>query len=241
MLYELTRIDSINLRNLQMFKTLLISLFAMSSLLSVANAGIISGNPIPSSLEVNSLPESDTDIYLYAERQNLLLESILNVDFLAETQSVGSLNVGTKVNSFIFNFDAVGEDYNRGLFHGEGFHLFDTKILAVIWTGARPDNQPQVANNLDASDSVLGAAGVTYATGTYGRGLEQEEYFNANGTADSFIVTGNRIDLSLFVKAPYSDKLRVITAADVAAEIPEPTAFLLFGTALCLFGFRRFI
>ncbi|GAA0810177.1 hypothetical protein GCM10009111_00660 [Colwellia asteriadis] len=222
-----------------MLKSILISLITLSSLVNFANAGIISGNAIPSSLEVNSNPESDTDIFLYAERQNVMLGADLDVDFLAATGLSGSLLAGTTVNSFIFNYDAVGTDYSRGSFNATGTHFFDTKILAVIWTGSRPGAQPQTAKNLGKSDSVLGVAGVTYPTDFLGRGLELEaDFYGANGTNDVFTVSGNQIDLSLFARAPYSDQLRVITAAKV--EVPEPAAIVLFGTALCLFGFRRF-
>tara|TARA_B110000467_G_C18249769_1_gene439706 strand:+ start:424 stop:1092 length:669 start_codon:yes stop_codon:yes gene_type:complete len=221
-----------------MIRIFLISLLILSLSINSAVAGLIVGNDIPTSLEINALPESDTDIFLYLEQEDFTLTSELAVDYLATTGLSGNILLGTKVNSFVFNYDAVGIDYNRGSFNSAISHLFDTKILAIIWSGYRSDivNQPLSDNNLDASDGILGLGNVSYATGTNGRGLEVESLYDANGTRDSFTVSGKQIDLSLFVRAPYADQLRVITAA----KIPEPTAILLFGTALCLFGFRRF-
>lgn len=221
-----------------MIKVVFTSLLILSLSANSAFATLIVGNDIPASLEANAAPESDTDVYLYQEQENFTLAEDLYVDYLVSSDSTGIITSGTEINSFIFNFDAVGDDYSRGSFSAMISHLFDTEILAIIWSGYRSDviNQPISDNYLDLSDDILGVAGVTYATGSDGRGLETEDLFDANGTKDSFTVTGNQIDLSLFVRAPYADQVRVITAA----KVPEPTAILLFGTALCLFGFRRF-
>jgi hypothetical protein len=222
-----------------MLKTLLISLVAISSFVNVANAGIIAGNTIPTSLEPNALPESNTDIFLYAETQNLSLTSDLDVDFLADTGLSGKLLAGTRVNSFILNFDAVGNGTDIS-YTASGSHIFDTEILAVIWTGSRPGAQVQTDENLDKTDSILGVSGVSYGTGALGRGLELEDAYKVNGTTDTFFVNGNQIDIELFVKAAYADQLRVITAANYSPVlVSEPAAFLLFGSALALFGFRR--
>ncbi len=42
------------------------------------------------------------------------------------------------------------------------------------------------------------------------------------------------ITVDFKVMPEYADQIRIIT------KVPEPAAILLFGTALCLFGFRRF-
>ena len=221
-----------------MLKTLLISLVTLGSLINFANAGIIVSNTIPASLEANSAgTESNTDIFLFTERQNLTLGSDLNVDYLSGSNgSSGSIAAGTMVNSFIFHFDGIGSLTDGMSLHSVGTHVFDFEILAVIWTSARPSAQPQTDNNLDASDSILGISGLAYATGTLGRGLEVESFYNANQTADTFIVTGNQIELSVFSKAAYIEQIRVITRT---VDVPEPTTLLLFGSALALFGFRR--
>jgi hypothetical protein len=219
-----------------MLKTLLFSLVAMTSLVNIANAGIISGNPIPTDMSANGSNESNTDIFLYAERQNLILGSDLNVDYLAGSGLPGNIVAGTAVNSFILNFDAVGTDTGGATIHSMGTHLFNTPILAIIWTGKRPPAQPQTANNLDASDSILGVPGTNYPNGLIGRGLELEDFYATNGTNDFFTIVGNQLSLSVFTKSNYIEQIRVITASSVS----EPTALLLFGSAIALFGFRRF-
>lgn len=223
-----------------MLKTLLISLVAITSLMSVANAAIIVVNPIPTDLTANnSANESDTDISLYAERQNLILGSDLNVDYLAGSGLAGNIIAGTSVSSFMLHFDGLGSGLQGPSLHATGTHIFDAPILAVIWTGARPSAQPQTANNLDASDSILGAVGTNYPNGLLGRGLELENFYATNGTTDTFTVVGNEFSLSVYSKGAYLEQIRVITAG-ITADIPEPTALLLFGSALAFFGFRRF-
>ncbi|MAG76692.1 MAG: hypothetical protein CL811_08020 [Colwelliaceae bacterium] len=215
------------------------TLFLLAALLLANNAqaGIIVSDTTPASLEANAQPESDTDIFLYTEQENFTLTDDLGVDYLASTGLSGVLAAGTELNSYIFNFDAVGDDYDRGSFSAEESYSFETEILAVIWTGYRESSaHPFSANLLDASDLVLGAAGTVYSTNSNGRGLEVEDFYGANNTQDSFVVNGNQIDLELFVRAPYADQLRVITAV----KVPEPNAIMLFGLALILVATRRF-
>jgi len=231
---------------LKMTKRLSVFLLAIGLFANSAFATIIVGNDLPTSFESTdgSHPESDTDIFLYVEQEDFVLQSDLNVDFLAATSDIGVISTGTSINSYIFNFDAVDVfldenlDWARGSFNFIDSYLFDTDILAIIWSGSRNpiDGEPDSNLFLDASDSILASSGTSYSSGTLGRGLELEDKFKAGNTQDTFTVTGNKIDMSLFVRAPYADQFRVITAA----KIPEPTALLLFGTALCLFGFRRF-
>jgi len=229
-----------------MIKSFSVILFTIFLSINSAFAGIITGEDIPVSFTGGSQPESDTDIYLYVEQEDFILGTDLDVDFLVTTGNVGVLSSGTKVNSFIFNFDAVdmftthAENWARGSFTVDESYLFDTEILAIIWSGSRNPiiGEPDSNNFLATSDSILGFPGTSYPSDVLGRGLELEEKFKNANTQDSFIISGKKIDMSLFVRAPYADQFRVITAAK--AEIPEPAAILLFGTALCLFGFRRF-
>tara|TARA_R110002167_G_scaffold179835_2_gene379890 strand:+ start:211076 stop:211762 length:687 start_codon:yes stop_codon:yes gene_type:complete len=227
-----------------MIKHLLISFFALS-ITAAAQAGIIlSGNiddtnPLPTSLALNALPESNTNIFLYTEQEDFLLTSDLNVDYMGSTNAASVISSGTKVNSFFLNFDAVGSGTVNS-FNGVGSYLFDTEILGIIWSGTRPYAQNLIVPSsgfLDLSDGILGLAGTTYATYAIGRGLEPEAFFNSNNTADKVTVSGSQLDLSLFVKPLYADQLRVITAV----KVPEPTTLLLFGTAvICLVNLRRF-
>lgn len=226
-----------------MIKHLLISFFALS-ITTTAQAGIIlSGNiydtnPLPTSLALNTLPESNTNIFLYTEREDFLLTSDLNVDYMGSTTTEGVISSGTKINSFFLNFDAVGDEYTVNSFNSVGSYLFDTEILGIIWSGTRPDAQNLIVPSsgfLDLSDGILGLAGTTYATDAIGRGLEPEDFYLTNGTTDEVTVSGRQLDVSLFVKPAYADQLRVITA------VPEPTTLLLFGTAvICLVNLRRF-
>ncbi len=227
-----------------MIKRLLISVFTLSMIATSAQAGLISGNIndtvlLPTSTELNALPESDTDVFLYSEQENFLLTSDLSVDYFGSTLTEGIISSGSTINSFFLNFDAVGTDYTTNSFNGFGSYLFDTEILGIIWSGTRPSAQPSSNMYLDASDIVLGLAGTSYATGAIGRGLEPENFYGENTTQDVVRVSGpnnRQLDISLFVKPAYADQLRVITAA----KIPEPTSLLLFGTAaICLLNLRR--
>lgn len=229
-----------------MIKHILISFFALS-ITATAHAGlilsgnIIDTNSLPTSLALNEASgESNTDIFLYTEQENFLLTSDLNVDYFGSTTTAGIISAGTMVNSFFLNFDAIGTDYTVDSFNSIASYLFDTEILGIIWGGTRPIGQQSVAPSsgfLDLSDGILGLAGTTYANGEDGRGLEPEAYYNSNNTADVITVSGNQLDLSLFVKPAYADQLRIITAV----KVPEPTTLFLFGTAvLCLVNLRRF-
>ena len=239
-----------------MIKHLLISFLALS-ITATAQAGIITGDPLPTSLQQNSGSESNTDIFLYTEQEDFLLNDKLGVDYLGSTTNTGFIDAGIRVNSFVLNFDAVGNlitDLSTGLdiidnsesFNGVGSYLFDTEILGIIWGGTRPDGQQIGVNGnsatapssgfLDISDDIFKVSGTTYATGEVGRGLEPEAWFNSNNTADVVAVSnfGRQLDLSLWVKPAYADQLRVITA------VPEPSTLVLFGAAaLCLLNLRR--
>ncbi|NQY63773.1 MAG: hypothetical protein HRT38_08535 [Alteromonadaceae bacterium] len=221
--------------NKHLIFSILITLFVVNT----ANAGLISGNindtlPLPTVLALNSLPESNTEIFLYTERQDFSLPSDLSVDFFTGTASSGVIAANTRINSFFINFDAVGTEYTENSFNAEGSYLFDTEILGVIWGGYRPEAQPLSSGFLDASDSLVGLPGIIYGTSALGRGLEPENFFGENTTQDVLYVLGpnnRRLDLSLFVKPAYADQLRVITAV---AEVPVPATLLLFGPALLL-------
>ena len=243
-----------------MIKHLLISFFALS-ITATAQAGIIlSGNiddtnPLPTTLQQNLGPESDTDVFLYTEQENFLLTDKLGVDYLGSTTNAGFIDAGIRVNSFVLSFDAasnyvfdVNGDYvlNDESFEALGSYLFDTKILGIIWGGTRPDGQQGTIINpgwapssglLDVSDDIFKLSGTTYAEGDVGRGLEPEDDFIKNNTVDTVSVSnsGYQLDFALYSKAIYADQFRVITA------VPEPTTLLLFGTAvICLVNLRRF-
>ena len=131
------------------------TLFLLVALLLVTNAqaGIIVSDTTPSSLLPNAQPESNTDIFLYTEQQNVTLSEDLSVDYLASTGLSGVLAAGTELNSYIFNFDAVGDNYDLGSFSASGSYDFGTEILAVIWSGYRSNQVtfPDSQNLLDKS------------------------------------------------------------------------------------------
>jgi hypothetical protein len=232
-----------------MIKHLLISFLALS-ITATAQAGIISGSIDDS----NSLPmtfidgtlKHNTNIFLYREQENFLLESDLNVDYFGSTKVADSISAGTLVNSFFLNFNPIGTAVDGTSLSASGIYLFDTEILGIIWSGQRPplpvnppanfEPQPNSSELLDESDKILGLTGTTYAIDSIGRGLEVENFFSANNSQDTVTVSnfGRQLDLTLFAKPAYADQLRVITA------VPEPSTLVLFGAAaLCLLNLRR--
>jgi len=240
-----------------LFVALIFSVFSMpSALAGVIYIDDLAGYGVSNPLVVDSL-QSDDDIFLLEEQQNHLLTEDLVVEQLIS--SPGSLGLdfnsahnsivaaGTTISSFLFHYDAVtasstGTSWTRDL---AGSFTFDTEIIAVIWSGPLFESQGVEWDLLGKSDYLAGSQ-MYFPDGALigddragiGRGLEPQSAVSANDTKDDFIISADlkTINVNFKVMPEYADQLRVITAA----KIPEPTAILLFGTALCLFGFRRF-
>ena len=239
-----------------------LTLLLMSFLVAqTANAGIIElSTPLAglNPLEADGL-ESNSDIYLLTEQQNVTLSQHLLVDQLINSpsnlvgplSSGGQIDKGTMINSFLFHFDAVGASAQTTVSLLETY-TFNYQILAVIWSG------PVLGGNdsgLLASSDYLGLT-QTYYTQPYiapapdntahlpgtGRGLEPSSntIFVGDGTVDSFQVSGNHlntIELSFKVQPKFADQLRVITGT---TPVPAPGGLWLVASGLLgMAGFVR--
>lgn len=231
-------------------------IFIASSLIlsNIASAGIINA-PIGTAnpLLVDSL-QSDENIYMFTEQQDVTLQSNLSVDQLVNSSnltldsspSLGELIEGTSINSYLFHFDAITVDPNTVVGNSPGSrsiqdtYTFDSIILAVIWSG--PTNAGSLFDRdyLTKSDYLAGTQEYYPSGSGLGRGLEPStlEYLNA-GTQDYFSISSDlsTISFDLKVNPIFADQIRVITAV----KVPEPTTLLLFGSAVIfLLNLRRF-
>ncbi|OKH26843.1 hypothetical protein NIES593_02045 [Hydrococcus rivularis NIES-593] len=129
--------------------------------------------------------------------------------------NAGKIAPGTLVDSYNIYFDT--ESNSDSWKTASGSISFSSPIVGLIWS----------RRNLEASDALFGAAGVSY--GGNWRGLESED---RQGLSDFFISGGgNTLDLSFNIRGTGYDELRVLTAA-----APEP--FTILGAATALgFGF----
>jgi len=233
-------------------------ILASSFLISgIAMAGLIvpAPNNVDNPLHVDSL-ESDEYIYMFTEQQNYTLQSALLVDQLIDSSNttldstpiLGELSANTAINSYLFHFDAETANITPPEVDGkqapdyrsiQGTHVFDSTILAVIWSGLTGGDSDR--NYLSQSD-YLAAPQQYYSPDSegLGRGLEPstEVYLNA-GTQDYFLIAPDlkTITFDFRVVPIFADQIRVITAT----KVPEPTTLWLFAAAtICLLNVRRF-
>ena len=122
---------------------------------------------IPTDLRLDKY-ESDDDIFVFDEKQNLTLASALSVDIAKPgtyndagdlVGAGGVIPAGTIVNSYIVHVDPKGTP--SGLVTYQGSITLSEKILGLIVN----------TSGLNSTDSVLGALGTTYDSSTM-RGLE---------------------------------------------------------------------
>jgi hypothetical protein len=181
---------------------------------AAANGGVFV-NLTPASGTVGADNFNDYNLRAFDEQQDVTLTSAYAADFGV------NLNVGDIVNSHYVVYDP---DTTRPIASQEGYIDFNKPVLAVIFDGAV----------LDASDSELGLASVTYAlNGDPKRGPEGADTVTINPGEPG------RVYISWKASTP-GDDFRVITdatAAPIAAAIPVPAALPLLATALGLFGF----
>ena len=92
--------------------------------------------PVPLNLELNKY-ESNTDIFVFDEKQDLTLTSDVYVDITkagtyndAGDLTPGTIPAGTLVNSYLIHVDPVGTA--SSLFKYDGSITFSNKILGVI-------------------------------------------------------------------------------------------------------------
>ena len=163
-------------------------------------------------------------MFFFAERQDLLLGSSVNVNITSAgfynsnaSLTTGSVAAGTAVDSYYLHADPVGSAST--LFTYNGSVTFNTDILVVI----------VLERQLGDSNGVLGHPGTLYSS--TGQGLEL-------GGPDTVTLTvsGRTLDFHLGTNTA-ADDIRIITAATV----PEPAAWTLLLTCLglCFAAIRK--
>ncbi len=181
--------------------------------------------PLTSGVEVVSPPPSvklndfqaNSFIRVFMERRNVLLGSSVSVNATAPgtynqlNQPVApfpTLALGTAVDSYFIHFDPTSGVQTRS-----GTVTFDRDILGVIFYPA----------GLDASDSTLGAVGITaYPTLLADRGMDL-----AVNLTDFLTISADRRMVSFRTGADTAvDQVRVITAANLPQR----------GVTLTIFG-----
>jgi hypothetical protein len=193
-------------------QALKLSIAILTSILipAPAFAGILSTTgitQIPAPTEGN-LPTADT-LQVFEEATDVVFPDggiALNA---------GKIDPGTSVDSYniFFDTESNSEDWKTA----GGSITFSSPIVGLIWS----------RRNLEASDAVFGASGVSY--GGNWRGLESED---REGLSNFFVSGGGTtLNLNFNIRNTGYDELRVLTAA-----APEPFTILGAGTALG-FGF----
>lgn len=153
------------------------------------SASVVDANPVivtaPTDVTLH-MYESDTEIRVFNEKQNCDVTS-LGID--------GGIYTG-RVDSHLIHQEPTPDDASNPM-RGRGCISFATNIIGVITSDSL----------LDASDSVLGLATVTYPTGLALRALEQGSGRNYQ---DVIEFDGNTIKVDL-QSAEIMDQIRVLT------------------------------
>jgi len=177
---------------------------------AASNGGVFKIIPAPATVAANGLQA--LDLVAFNEKQGVLLNSDLTVYLGSIAAGTGAIPAGTQVSSHMVLFDPAGVIPRSVL----GSVTFDAPILGVIFTRTR----------LDATDTLLGAAGTSYGSPLL-RGL---------GLGDLVTFSGNTLTVDLLTASTPGDSFRVITAA-----VPEPStwAMLIAGFGMVGFAARR--
>lgn len=161
--------------------------------------GSVTFLPVPPTSVDDSALESNTEIIVFKESQNIPLSTAISVSDLAPSGSSlrnpeAPLPAGQAVTSHLIHFDPVGTSNNITL---SGSVTFSDDIMATIF-------DPPLLN---ASDAVVGVPGTIYST-AINRGLD--------GPSDSISLSPDRRTLNFALQATNGvDQIRVITAGSV--------------------------
>ena len=196
---------------------------AAASIISVTgNVGVIAA---PLCTCEGSL-ESDSDVFAFIERQDVVLPADLRVNFVAPglyddrsdlPNPVPLLAAATAVDSYFLHADPS----TSGITYA-GSLTFDRDVLAVILGGVL----------LEESDGPLGAVGTDYPVDAFfsGRGL-------ALGGLDQIELSADRRTIRFSFKTRQAiDQVRVVTATQ---EVPEPLAAILLTSGIAAVAARR--
>lgn len=180
--------------------------------------------------------KSDTTIYVFAERQNLTLQSSLPIDIGApgtyspvdtQAQPGQTLPAGLSVNSFFIHLEAISSTSASPLTF-EGSITFGRPILGVEVRRA----------TLNDSKDILGLPTVSYETNPQkGFGLEILSGSEGSAGADRLTLGADSKTIAIrWNNTFHPDQIRVITS------VPEPSSFalaILGGLGALIFGIRR--
>jgi len=191
--------------------------------ITAVTGDVVEVSPIPSDLTLN-VYESDENIFVFDEKQNLLLPSDVDVDITqagtyndAGDLTPGTIAAGTAVNSYLIHVDPEGTA--PSLVTYEGSITFSNRILGVIVN----------AQSLNDSDSVLGIDTTTYwQSGSYWsyRGLEWTPQ-------DEVLISISLDGMTMHLEASnVLDNIRVVEA------VPVPGAVLLGMLGLSVVGVK---
>jgi len=187
-----------------------ICLAASPSVAGILNTvgAVIQPFPLPLSVLQNHT-ESDANILILPEQQNLTLTDNLLVDivtpgsFPGDPLSTDVIPAGTKVSSYLLHADRVDAAGQPPLVVN-GSVEFEEKVLGLII----------LENSLNTSDGILGASAINhyYPTGKIRRGIE------LNGS-DLVQWSGDIVEFG-FEMGSIMDQVRIITVAE-----PEGVTF----------------
>ncbi len=187
---------------------------AHAAVVNVTGTVVFENTPYP--------PESDNEIFVFNERQNIPFVESQPLDF-------GSIEAGTLVNSHYIQYDPASPTG----FIGTGTVTFDGPILGVITTtdNLNADLNPEVSGTSDTYFGLEMLIG-SYPTGANpnarGLGSAEDDIIFTIGT-NSLVIDS----LEIPVRGNL-DGFRVLTA------VPLPPALWLFGSACAvLYGLGR--
>ena len=181
--------------------------------------------PLPDSLQPGAF-ESDTTASIFQEQSNITLGADLPVDgdlagaYTSHASlTPGVIPAGTMVSDLYFDSDP---NSSTGI-QFTGSITFSSDILGVIALSA----------TLNATDGMLGVAGVNYPETERARGLELNNQ-------DSFIISPDLRTLTFDVITMTGvDQMRIVIAGDSVSTVPEPGSGVLLALGFACVGCLR--